>query len=443
MRDAFHSFCPMATEYSTVAIVKHSARIRWLIEQMLTQVQLKRQQHSLHKLEVDTINEQQVTKCVTFDIGGHCFTTRQNTITEDNNNLLSFLTQTQPLDSAIFIDRDPTFFACVLQFMRSYRDTRSRIVLCAHVQADMCKPIHREARFYGLQVLEDLTVVPWPDTTFFLLHYLKDPSAAARLRVVTNSYTHRPHCNRDVRGCPFLLLQRPVDAVAGKNMHFVITSSQYGREYVWCRQGINGIFRRVFLLPFTTSIGRRFSVDSKNQFFAIGHASQYHNKNTNAWRYKYSHHRWRVSALPPLDCAHPHMEVCAGMGRVFVVAGFQVRELIYNNTHWCTLPEPPVSLRFSTAVILNEEVYYIGGQDDKGPTGNFLKWSPVTRSWTQLPKLLQPRWRCCVRIYSGVLMVFGGGCTSVEVFLRHRWVQLPSMHALPNISHLVSIQPVC
>ena len=432
----------MATETHTVAaIVKQSACVGRFIQQMLMHVQLKRQRYNICKSEVETINEQQVTQCVTFDVGGHHFTTGQNTIMQDNNNLLSFLTQTQPLNGAIFIDRDPTVFACVLQFMRSHRDTRLRTIICGHMWTQ-CKPIHREARFYGLQVLEDLTAIPWPDTTFILLHHVKQPSTT-RLPVVINSYTHRPHSNRDVRGCPFLLLQRPVDAVAGKNMHFVITSSQSRREYVWCKQGINGTFQKVFLLPLTASVGRRFCVDSKNVFFAIGHASQYHNKNTNAWRYKYSHHRWRVSALPPLDCAHPHMEVCAGNGRVFVVAGFQVRELVYNTTHWCKLPEPPVSLRFSTAVILNKEVYCIGGQDDNGPTSHFLKWSPVTHSWTQLPQLLQPRWRCCVRIHSGVLMVFGGGCTSVEVFLRFRWVELPSMHALPDISHLVSIQPAC
>lgn len=54
---------------------------------------------------------------VILNVGGTIFTTRTSTL-KDSNSFFSGLINQNPLDSTLFVDRDPTHFRHVLNFLR-------------------------------------------------------------------------------------------------------------------------------------------------------------------------------------------------------------------------------------------------------------------------------------------------------------------------------------
>jgi hypothetical protein len=423
----------------TTAVLKQVTCIKRLLDQVTNALHSKRQHFVARRDDVHALNRKQLDPVLTLDIGGQGFKVLFNTLQQDettDDNAICFLAEWMGLSEAIFFDRDPTFFASVLQFMRSNSSTRIRLLPQAPAAR---KRLHREARFYNTIPLLLATSVSWPDTTLVLVHYIRD--AGKILVPVSSRYQYRPQVQCDKRGIPFRLKLRPLDATSGQGLYFVVTESSLGRHQVWYTTDGREKLQKAFFLPFASgsTVGRRLAVGTDCQLFVVGHPARYHNRHTNTWRYKKNGTQWRVNPLPSVDCVHPYMEICAGEDRIFLVAGYRALELTYPYGEWNTLPEPPISMRFVSVVFWNEEFFCIGGQDDEGPTRCFIKWSPRSRRWTRLPDLLHARWRCSVRIVSdAVVMVFGGGSMTVEAFVGTQWIILPPLHLFPALHCIIS-----
>eukprot|EP01089_Gocevia_fonbrunei_P001898 TRINITY_DN1182_c0_g1_i1.p1 TRINITY_DN1182_c0_g1~~TRINITY_DN1182_c0_g1_i1.p1 ORF type:complete len:146 (-),score=29.53 TRINITY_DN1182_c0_g1_i1:64-501(-) len=105
---------------------------------------------------IKTFFQSDKSAVVRLNVGGTIFLTSMDTLTADkNNNLLKILEKPVYVEGAIFIDRDPTNFRHILNFLRSG-------VLNIKPDLILSNELLVEADYYGIQGLKDLLQATLP-----------------------------------------------------------------------------------------------------------------------------------------------------------------------------------------------------------------------------------------------------------------------------------------
>ena len=124
-----------------------------------------------------------------------------------------------------------------------------------------------------------------------------------------------------------------------------------------------------------------------------------------------------------------HGVVCAGGTR----NGRAIADcLMLSGGRWRPIPPMSGPRRCACSVIIDNEMWVMGGYDDRGnELATVEVYSPKTNSWRSCAPMSQRRWDAVAGVVGGRLVVAGGICggslTSVEAYTGTGWTPLPPM----------------
>ncbi|CAO4367724.1 unnamed protein product [Caenorhabditis nigoni] len=123
-----------------------------------------------------------MTEIVKLNVGGTIFQTTKSTLTKLNGYFKTMLETRKPIakdeSGAIFIDRDPTYFRLILNFMRDGHVNLQKY-------SEDVKEIEREAEYYLLYGLAELCiteVLPKPEISHTAMTKQAESEAHAKYR---------------------------------------------------------------------------------------------------------------------------------------------------------------------------------------------------------------------------------------------------------------------
>ena len=375
--------------------------------------------------EAEVLNDAQ-SGLYLMDVGGAPFHTRTEVLHRHEGMLSAMASADFSHDveggKYAFLDRDPTWFPLVLQFLRTGvallpNDTERRLA------------VFREAQYYSLEGLcraarplqEQIIVMGYNETISYFSCEMYNPLRKSWERMVVDMGAlpdgRLSFCGGD--GCLFAI-EMADDESAGSVLKFcpaartwtVVVSSNpiNDRDSSWA-------YHRGYL---------HGSFDDCVQSLSVS---------TGQWE-----------TLPPLtrvlwetlSTTRVNATLCVVEGRLFVVGGgtASVEEYVAVEQRWVSIPDMPRAVEDAAAVALDGKLLVIGGWNkDLGTLSATLEYDPEDGTWKELPGLLTARSWCAVTVLGGDIAVVGGfgsnheGLTSAERYNRRLqcWEAMPSL----------------